>query len=177
MVQNTENLTSRSFSRISSYQNTRTQPVEINSSSSKVENINLAFNDVSSAEIAPVALSSSNSILEQRFSYIEFPLEINYGVFQSPKFSFYLSGGFSTLFLTSNKIQLENEALSISQGEATNLNDLNFSLNLGTDIEYHLSEKWFLNINPSLKIQTQTFNKNSNRPYLLGVSSGINYKF
>lgn len=119
----------------------------------------------------------SNDEIEQNIGYIEIPVEINLSLYKNKHFQFYALGGFSTLFLTENNILITRNNLSTSGGEATNLNKVNFSFNLGTDLEYHFSKQWFLNVTPSLKIQTQTFNKLNNNPYLLGISTGLNYKF
>lgn len=181
MAQNTQNQSfNTSFSRISSFQNSTPKPVEIKTSSVETTNKSLSFSDVSSAERATIQSplnTNTNSELEQRFGYIEIPLELNYEIYHAKKFSLYVSGGFSTLFLTENNHTLINDLYSESLGEVSNLNNLNFSLNFGTDIEYHLSKKWFLNLYPSIKIQTQTFSKDNNNPYLLGISTGLNYKF
>lgn len=122
-------------------------------------------------------IDNSNSQLEQSIGYIEIPVEVNFSIYQSKKFKMFAVGGLSTLFLTENNLQIQSGQFSFSEGEANNLNNLNFSFNLGTDFEYHFSSKWFLNLAPSLKIQTQTFSTSNNNPYLIGVSTGVNYKF
>ncbi|NIJ43944.1 hypothetical protein FHR24_000383 [Wenyingzhuangia heitensis] len=122
-------------------------------------------------------VNNPNSELKQTIGYIEIPVEIDFKLIEARKFTIYAVGGLSTLFLTENKVEVQQDQFILSEGEANNLNSLNFSFNIGTDFEYHFSKKWFLNLAPSLKIQTQTFNSSNNNPYLLGVSSGINYKF
>ncbi|MGY6649470.1 outer membrane beta-barrel protein [Wenyingzhuangia sp. IMCC45574] len=165
------------FSRISAYQNTVKKPVEINTSTPRTTK--LVFSDVASTENSFTSLSRTNQNKEiaQQFSYLEIPIEVSYEFLKSKNLSFHLNGGFSTLFLTENNLTSTNTFFTESHGGVTNLNNLNFSINLGTDIEYHLSKKWFINLQPNVKFQTQTFNRNNNRPYLLGLSSGINYKF
>lgn len=179
MTQNTQNqFFESSFTRIASYQNAQPKIVEINTATTSITNSEIQFSDVESAQSLDIeTLTGSSSELEQSFGYIEVPIEVNYNLFGTEQFSVYISGGFSTLFLTENNLVEQNGLFSQSLGGVTNLNNLNFSLNFGTDLEYHFSKKWFINLNPSVRIQTQTFNKDSNQPYLLGVSSGINYKF
>ncbi|MFC2109532.1 outer membrane beta-barrel protein [Bacteroidota bacterium] len=121
--------------------------------------------------------SNNNSDLKQTYGYIEVPLEVKYALLQSKKLEFHLVSGISTLFLTTNNLQIQNENLSYSIGEASNLNTVDFSLNFGTDLEYHFSKKWFFNMAPMLKLQTNTFNSTSNKPYFFGVYTGLNYKF
>ncbi|WP_010134434.1 outer membrane beta-barrel protein [Ochrovirga pacifica] len=178
MSQSTNNLAINTFSRTSSYQNTRSI-----SSRDKLSNQTVPTSESLSRDIVPVQKSAAlfsqvqaQSILEQRLGYVEIPLEINYGLFVNNQFSFYLAGGISTLFLTNNQV-IEQTDLFEESFEANNINPLNFSLNFGTDIEYHFSKKWFINLNPAIKIQTQTFSRDNNRPYLLGISTGVNYKF
>ncbi len=120
--------------------------------------------------------NESINSFEQSLSYIEIPLEINVNIYTKNKFQLYVLGGMSTLFLTENNLSFVGNQ-STTNGSATNINNLNFSFNLGTSFEYHFSNKWFLNVNPGLKIQTKTFRSRNNNPYLLGVSTGLNYKF
>lgn len=122
-------------------------------------------------------LSDVSGIFRQDISYIEIPIELSFNLYQTNQLHFNFLGGFSTLFLTENNLQITRQGVLFSNGKSSNLNTLNFSFNLGTDVEYHFSNQWFFNISPTLKIQTQTFNKFNNKPYLIGVSTGINYKF
>lgn len=115
--------------------------------------------------------------LQQQFGYVEIPLELSYKLWHTHKIAFNVSGGLSTLVLTDNNLETIGTTFSFSNGEASNLNKVNFSFNIGTDVEYHFSDQWFLNLNPSLKIQTRTFNQSNNHPYLLGITTGVNYKF
>ena len=64
-------------------------------------------------------------------------------------------------------------------GEANNLNSFNFSGNLGFDIDYKITQDWFLNVTPMLKYQFNTFSNSSGnfQPYYFGVYSGVNYRF
>ena len=86
--------------------------------------------------------------------------------------------GFSSLFLNKNEINFNTQLVSQS-GEANNLNNINFSGNLGFDFNYSLNKKWSLNVNPMFKVQLNTFSEDSNgfSPFNLGVYSGIKYKF
>ncbi|MDO6736804.1 outer membrane beta-barrel protein [Wenyingzhuangia sp. 2_MG-2023] len=176
MLQTTNNNALSGVIKISSFQNSSPKLIE-SSDSSFDQNANSLTSQIVTLNDELAKSSTQNNELEQRFGYIEIPMEANYGLYQTNQLSFYVVGGFSTLFLTENNLEIESNGFSYSEGEATNLNSINFSLNIGTDIEYHFSEKWFLNVNPTFKLQTQTFSKSSNTPYLFGISSGINFKF
>jgi hypothetical protein len=164
-----------------------TQNIALNNNSQISSLANLSFDAPKLSEIASDVgkteedskefAASSNSDLKQTYGYIEVPLEVKYALLQSKKLEFHLVSGISTLFLTTNNLQVQNENLSYSIGEASNLNSVDFSVNFGTDFEYHFSNRWFFNMAPMLKLQTNTFNSSSNKPYFFGVYTGLNYKF
>jgi len=81
------------------------------------------------------------------------------------------------LFLTKNNLQIESDNFSYSAGEATNLSKVNFTLNFGTNVEYHFNKKWSLDLSPMIKFQTNTFETQSNKPYFFGIYTGLNYMF
>lgn len=129
------------------------------------------------------SFSSSNPItstanLAQNFGYIEIPLELKYNFLNNKNFETQLVTGFSSLFLNKNEVNLSTENSSRSL-EAGNLNNINFSGNLGFDFNYLFNKNWSLNLNPMLKVQLNTFNENANgfAPFNLGVYSGIKYQF
>ena len=86
--------------------------------------------------------------------------------------------GFSTLFLNKNEVILDTQNFSRTL-EAANLNNINFSGNIGFDFNYNLSKKIALNLNPMFKVQFNTFSNNSNgfAPFNMGIYTGIKYQF
>jgi hypothetical protein len=116
--------------------------------------------------------------MHQNFSYLEIPLEVKYNLSKNSKFATQIVTGFSTLFLNGNEVLLSSTNLQ-KIGEATNLNDFNFSGNLGLDFNYVFDKNWSLQLNPMFKAQLNTYNKNSNgfQPYFIAVYTGINYRF
>lgn len=121
---------------------------------------------------------SFNGNMRQNFGYIEIPLEIKYNLFETSKIETQIVTGFSSLFLNKNEVLL-NTANFQNIGEANNLNDLNFSGNLGIDFSYSINKNWSLQLNPMFKTQLNTYTKNSNgfQPYFIAVYTGINYRF
>jgi hypothetical protein len=121
---------------------------------------------------------SFNGNMHQNFSYLEIPLEVKYNLSKNSKFATQIVTGFSTLFLNGNEVLLSSTNLQ-KIGEATNLNDFNFSGNLGLDFNYVFDKNWSLQLNPMFKAQLNTYNKNSNgfQPYFIAVYTGINYRF
>ena len=124
--------------------------------------------------------STNNSFgnLNQSFGYIEIPLELKYNFLKTTKFETQIVTGFSSLFLNKNEVNLNTENLSRNL-QATNLNNINFSGNLGFDFNYLFNKNWSLNLNPMLKVQINTFSTDANgfAPFNLGVYSGIKYQF
>ncbi|RYJ43826.1 hypothetical protein [Flavobacterium beibuense] len=135
---------------------------------------------------APV-LFASNTFANQNFEgqmvqkmgYIEVPLEMSYKLLNK-KFGIELIGGFSTLFLNDNNISVvSNQGYSTEVGEAGNLNDVNFSTNLGVGFKYSFWKSFEANFEPTFKYQVNTFNGSSGnfRPYFIGLYSGVSFKF
>lgn len=116
--------------------------------------------------------------LNQIFGYIEIPVEIKYNVSEG-KVGVNLVGGFSTLVLNKDDLFVETNTYSQNLGNSNNLRPLNFSGNFGVDVDYSLYKNLFINVSPMLKVQTNTFSKNSGniQTYYLGVYTGLNYKF
>ena len=115
--------------------------------------------------------------LNQKTGYYEVPLELEYNLIAA-KVELNLIGGASTLFLAENEILLNAETVSL-EGKANNLNNVSFSTNIGLGVDYNLSEKFKLNLEPMLKYQINTFENASSdtRPYYFGIYSGFSYKF
>jgi hypothetical protein len=121
---------------------------------------------------------ASGGSLNQVFGYVEIPVEVKYSVTDG-KFGINLVGGFSTLLLNRDEVFVETNSFSQSLGSSNNLRSINFSGNIGVDIDYSLYKNLFINVSPMFKVQTNTFSKNSGsiQPYYLGVYTGLNYKF
>jgi len=120
----------------------------------------------------------SGASLNQVFGYVEIPVEVKYNVTDG-KFGINLVGGFSTLLLNRDEVFVETNSFTQSLGSSNNLRSVNFSGNIGLDIDYSIYKNLFINVSPMFKVQTNTFSKNSGsiQPYYLGVYTGLNYKF
>jgi len=140
---------------------------------------NLSSNPISSknSNISSKDVSNTGSI-NQIFGYVEIPVEIKYNV-TNGKLGVNLVGGFSTLLLNRDEVFIETSSFSQSLGSSNNLRSVNFSGNIGLDVDYSIHKNLYINISPMFKVQTNTFSKNAGsiQPYYLGVYTGLNYKF
>lgn len=149
----------------------------VKSESNSFSNLELASNnfalDASSANSA-----SRDGVMAQQFGYLEIPLELDYALIES-KLGLNLVGGVSSYFLVDNSVSLTSGELTTEIGEANNINNVNFSTNVGFGMNYRFTPKIRLNIEPVFKYQLNTFSNVSGdfRPYSIGVYSGLNYRF
>jgi len=116
--------------------------------------------------------------LNQSIEYFELPIEMKYSLYDK-KIGLNLVGGFSTLILSNNSVSIISQNDVTDLGDANNLNDFNFSGNVGVDLDYKISKSWYLNVAPMFKYQFNTYSGNDGnfRPYYFGLYSGLNYKF
>ena len=119
-----------------------------------------------------------NGAITQQMNYIEVPFELTYKVLDK-KFGIQLISGFSTLFLNNNDLMVVSEGFSAQLGEATNLNQIHFSTNVGLGFRYIFWKSFQANFEPTFKYQLNTFSSNDGgfQPYFIGLYSGISYRF
>ncbi len=166
--------------------NTKNVNALITSSKNSFNNLNT---DKSGVILTPVRGGSSNSgselnksgisgDLNQSIEYYELPIEMKYSLYDK-KIGLNLVGGFSTLILSNNSVSIISDSDITDLGDANNLNDFNFSGNVGVDLDYKISKSWYLNVAPMFKYQFNTYSGDSGnfRPYYFGLYSGLNYKF
>ncbi len=129
-------------------------------------------------EITSSKENDNSGSLNQVFGYVEIPVEIKYNVVNG-KLGINLVGGFSTLLLNKDEVFIETNNFSQSLGSSNNLRSVNFSGNIGLDVDYSIHKNLFINVSPMFKVQTNSFSKNpgSIQPYYLGIYTGLNYKF
>ena len=123
-------------------------------------------------------IKTSNTSVNQSLGFIEIPLEIEYALVNK-KFGFNIIGGFSSFILSNNELFSEFDGNRTLIGEATNLNKVSYSANFGLGLNYKITKKLDLNLEPLFKYQINTFNNTSGnfKPYFIGVYTGIGLKF
>lgn len=116
--------------------------------------------------------------LNQQMNYMEIPVEVSYKLIDK-KFGLQLITGLSTLFLNDNKVSVVSNGFSTTLGEANNLNKVHFSTNIGIGVKYSFWKSFEANFEPTLKYQINTFNENSGgfKPYIIGLYTGISFRF
>ena len=83
------------------------------------------------------------------------------------------------MFLDENSITISSGNIATELGQANNLNEVSFSTNIGLGLDYKVSDKFNLNLEPMFKYQINTFDASTGtyQPYYIGVYSGFSYKF
>ncbi|MBU3820702.1 outer membrane beta-barrel protein [Flavobacteriaceae bacterium XHP0103] len=122
--------------------------------------------------------SGINTSINQSFSFIEIPLEVEYALLDK-KLGVNVIGGFSSFFLSDNELTSNFGSGETSIGEANNINDVSYSANFGLGLNYKFSKKINLNVEPMFKYQINTFDNTSGdfKPYFIGVYTGFGIKF
>ena len=144
------------------------EPIELQSATT--------FNNLSPSITAVQKTNLGN--LNQVMGYYEVPFEISYAVVDR-KVGINVIGGFSTLFLNKNEISLVTPQANTVLGEASNLNNVHLSTNIGLGFKYQFMKSLQLNFEPMLKYQLNTFSKDNNnfQPVFIGLYSGVSYQF
>ena len=125
-------------------------------------------------------LSSETNTMEQKVNYIEVPLEIEYKLASFDKFNILAIAGGSYFAVTKNSISLAdtNTRSNYKLGEANNLNNSSYSANAGVKLEYNLSNKSSINLEPNYRYMLNPLkNVDAKNPSLLGLNIGFSIKF
>jgi hypothetical protein len=130
-----------------------------------------------SKNFAPEVARNYN--LEQRAGYLEIPFVVRYKIIDK-RFDLLVLGGINTNFLMSNNASLVDKNEVIGNGKTEGLNPLTFSSSVGMGVNYSISNRFNLSLEPTMKIQLNSMNQQSgfdSRPYSLGIFTGISYQF
>ncbi|HEU4497028.1 MAG TPA: outer membrane beta-barrel protein, partial [Flavobacterium sp.] len=116
--------------------------------------------------------------LNQKMGYIEVPVEVSYKILDR-RFGIEAIGGMSAMFLNENRLSVISGGISASAGEASNLNSISFTSNIGLGFRYRFWKTFQANVEPKFKYQINTFSENAGgfKPYFIGIYSGISFSF
>jgi hypothetical protein len=93
---------------------------------------------------------------------------------------FNLIGGLSYNLLVNNSVHAVIDGSKYNIGKTAGLNPFMVSSSLGMGMEYNLSEKISLNLEPTFRYYLNPFSNIQGagaHPYSFGVFSGLSYKF
>lgn len=131
-----------------------------------------------SLDNSEVLQNKKEGYLNQKISYVEIPLEVSYKIVDK-KLGIQVMTGMSTLFLNKNQVSLVSDKFSSDLGEANNLNIVHFSTNIGLGFKYKFFKSFEASVEPTFKYQLFTFHTNAGgfKPYIIGLYSGVSYRF
>lgn len=124
-------------------------------------------------------LTYISSTLVQNFSYLEMPVIIRYKLIDRT-IDFNLIGGISYNFLLNNSVNAIVDGSRYVVGKTEGLNPLMVSSSLGMGMEYNLSSRFSLNLEPMFKYYLNPFTElpgMKTHPYSFGIFSGLTFKF
>lgn len=154
--------------------NFRSQPAPEVIGSPREKNIG---QPVASANRASYGSLGAN-MLNQKLGFIEVPVELEYNIINR-RLQLNIIGGASTLFADDNLVTLNSGNVTTVLGEVSNINSISFSTNIGLGLDYNLTEKFRLNLEPMFKYQINTYNDPAGnfQPYYIGIYSGFSFRF
>ena len=152
-------------------------PIRTINFKSATRNVVIGDNKSGRGIVTPIITNIEEGIMNQRFGYLEIPVEVSYKILDK-RFGVTLITGLSTLLLNNNEVSVTTANRTLVLGDANNLNQIHFSSNLGIGLKYSFWNSFEANIEPTIKYQINTFNENSGgfNPYFLGIYTGISYK-
>jgi len=124
-------------------------------------------------------LSYINNSLFQNFSYLEMPVIVRYKLVDK-SLDFNLIGGLSYNLLVNNSVHAMIDGNKYDIGKTAGLNSFMVSSSFGMGMEYNLSEKISLNLEPTFRYYLNPFSNLQStgaHPYSFGVFSGLSYRF
>jgi len=116
--------------------------------------------------------------LRQSFEYLEIPLILRYKLIDR-KLDFNILGGMSYNFLIGNYTwAMNSEGSKVLLGSTEGVDHLLLSSSLGMSMEYEVSERFSLNLEPHFRYFLNTGGDlGSGNPYTFGIFSGMNFRF
>lgn len=123
--------------------------------------------------------STGGETIEQTFGTLEIPLHMRY-LLNNNKVLFTVSGGVSGNFIVNNKVFLKNGESKEYIGRTEDIRNFNMSTEIGLGMEYPVTSKIRIMIEPGFKYFLQSLSQNDDinfKPYLFTFSTGIGIRF
>lgn len=125
------------------------------------------------------SLQYINSSLTQSFSYLELPVILKYKIIDK-SIGINLIGGLAYNLLVHNSVYTTIDGGKYPIGDTKGLNSLSLSSSLGMGMEYNLSDKLSLNLEPTFRYYLNPLSGTTGpivHPFSFGIFSGVSYKF
>lgn len=123
--------------------------------------------------------SSQPESLEQIFGTLSIPLQVRYQL-NNNRVSFFMNGGFSGNIVVDNKVYLKSGNDREYLGKTEDIRNFNVSTDLSLGVEYPISSRFKVMLEPGFKYYLQSLSQNANidfKPYLFTLSTGIGITF
>ena len=117
--------------------------------------------------------------LVQYFDFIELPLNLRYRLYDG-KINLNVLGGLSSNVLVGNKVIIKSDDEKWESGRTENIRTFNYSGNIGFSLDYEINDQFLLLFEPRYKYYLRSINHEGfldARPYMIGVFTGIRYRF
>ncbi len=125
------------------------------------------------------AIDLNNVKIIQNFDLFEIPFMVKYKILDK-KLGINISGGLSPAYLINNNTILQVDDDKYDIGNSSNLNTMIFNTSISLGLNYALSKKLALKMEPNFKYSLSPINKNSQfdyHPYYFSWFTGLSYKF
>jgi hypothetical protein len=135
--------------------------------------------DMASSFVRSNSFSTTDGEIHQHFEYIELPMILRYRVIDR-RLGFNFLGGFSTNFLVGSNAYFQEGENREQIGTTLNLRPLNYSSIFGVGLDYSISKRFHINLEPTFRYYLNSINTGSgikSHPYSIGFYTGILYVF
>ncbi len=125
------------------------------------------------------SLNTPEGEILQQFEYLELPLILRYRVIDR-RLGFHLLGGLSSNFLVGNSAYYLNGGEKEQIGTTGNLRPVNYSSVVGLGVDYSISRRFHVNLEPTFRYYLNSINTGSmikSHPYTIGFYTGLLYTF
>jgi hypothetical protein len=125
------------------------------------------------------ATGYQSASLMQTLDFLELPVLVRYKIIDK-KVGLHLLGGLSTHMLVGNKLILDSSSGKQDLGSTASINTFNYSSTLGLGLDYAISTRIQINLEPAFKYYINSINSSVNvetHPYSFGIYTGMRYNF
>lgn len=142
---------------------------------------NISLDYLNSGGLAETSgnLIDENLNLNQFLYFMEVPFNLRYTIIDRDM-NVNLVGGLSTNILIGNRVLLVEENSSEYIGKTNSISNVNYTGNIGFGFNYNLNQNLHFLFEPQFKYYLNSINEDnliSNRPYSIGIYTGIRYLF